>query len=232
LLRDPAKVGRLIAALSRALPVPVTAKIRLGWDEKSRNYLEVARAIEQNGGALIAVHARTRAQRYRGQADWDAIAEIKAALSIPVIGNGDVRTPEDIARLKAHSGCDAVMIGRGAVGNPWIFQRRDRWSLPLEELARVIHQHLESMLAYYGPSQGLLLFRKHLKRYLAPLHPGRALLRRILTCENHQELLDLLRQAGLPMEAHPLPPHQTRPGKLAPMAEGWIGANPTSGAAV
>jgi nifR3 family TIM-barrel protein len=169
LLRDPRKVGRIISSLSRALPIPVTAKIRLGWDAGSRNFLEVARAVADGGGALIAVHARTREQAYGGHADWDAIAAVKASVAIPVIGNGDVLRVEDIQRLRDHTGCDGVMIGRGAIGNPWIFQRRDRRLVPPGEIVATIRRHAKHMTAYYGEREGLVLFRKHLTRYLLPL---------------------------------------------------------------
>lgn len=171
LLRDPRKIARLIAALSRALPVPVTAKIRLGWDAGSCNYLDVARAVAENGGALVAVHARTRQQGYSGLADWDAIAAVKDAVSIPVVGNGDVLRPGDIGRLRRHTGCEAVMIGRAAIGNPWIFQRRERTQVPRGEILATIRLHLQGMLDVYGPREGVILFRKHLTRYLSPLQP-------------------------------------------------------------
>jgi nifR3 family TIM-barrel protein len=169
LLRDPRKVARIISSLSRALPIPVTAKIRLGWDAGSHNYLEVARAVADHGGSLLAVHARTRQQGYRGRADWDAIAAVKAAVAIPVIGNGDVQNAEDIRRMRDHTGCDGVMIGRGAIGNPWIFQRRERRQVPAPEIVATIRQHARSMIDYYGERDGLVLFRKHLVRYLQPL---------------------------------------------------------------
>jgi tRNA-dihydrouridine synthase B len=126
MLREPAKIARVITSLVRALHVPVTAKIRLGWDERTRNYMEVARVLEASGASLIAVHARTKAQGYAGAADWNAIGEIKQAVRIPVLGNGDVKTVADITRMKEQTGCDGVMIGRGAIGNPWIFARRER----------------------------------------------------------------------------------------------------------
>ncbi|HET7010240.1 MAG TPA: tRNA-dihydrouridine synthase family protein [Anaerolineales bacterium] len=166
LLQDPVKIGRIIARLTSALGVPVTAKIRLGWDDTARNYLVVARAIEENGGALLAVHGRTRAQGYTGEADWEAIAQVKAHAGIPVLGNGDIRTPEQALRRLADSGCDGIMIGRAALGNPWIFQGRDRSHVPLAEVAPVIEDHLGRMLAFHGADRGLLLFRKHLARYL------------------------------------------------------------------
>jgi len=179
LLRDPRKVGRIISSLSRAVSVPVTAKIRLGWDDRSHNFLEVARAVADHGGSLIAVHARTRQQRYSGRADWDAIAAVKAAVSIPVIGNGDILRVEDIQRMRDHTGCDGVMIGRGAIGNPWIFQRRDRRQVPAPEVAAAICRHARAMVDYYGERDGLVLFRKHLVRYLQPFavpEPTRAAL--------------------------------------------------------
>jgi tRNA-dihydrouridine synthase B len=169
LLRDPRKVARIISSLSRALPIPVTAKIRLGWDDRSHNYIEVARAVADHGGSLIAVHARTRQQRYSGRADWDAIAAVKAAVSIPVIGNGDVQRVEDIQRMQQHTGCDGVMIGRGAIGNPWIFQRRDRRLVPAAEVVATLRRHAYAMVDYYGERDGLVLFRKHLVRYLQSL---------------------------------------------------------------
>ncbi len=168
LLRDPRKVARIVSSLSRALPVPVTAKIRLGWDAHSYNYIEVARAVADHGGALIAVHARTRQQHYSGRADWDAIAAVKAAVAIPVIGNGDIQRVEDIQRMRGHTGCDGVMIGRGAIGNPWIFQGRDQRQIPASEITATVGRHARSMVDYYGERDGLVLFRKHLIRYLQP----------------------------------------------------------------
>ena len=166
LLRTPERIAEIFQKLTAHLPVPVTAKMRLGWDEDSRNYLEVAKIVEDNGGALLAVHARTKRQGYGGQADWPAIGEICQAVSIPVIGNGDVRQPADIDRLKAVTGCQAVMIGRAAVGNPWIFQRLPREDVPREEVLRVMRRHLERSLQFYG-ERGLVLFRKHASRYLS-----------------------------------------------------------------
>jgi tRNA-dihydrouridine synthase B len=169
LLRDPKAAGRLVGLLSKELGIPITAKIRLGWDAASRNYIQVAREIEENGGALIAVHGRTRSQRYSGEADWDAIAEIKQSVSIPVLANGDVRTVADIRRIKAQTGCDGVMIGRAAIGNPWIFARRDRMDVPNSEVRETMQNHLEQMLSFYGEPLGLILFRRHADRYLQPL---------------------------------------------------------------
>jgi nifR3 family TIM-barrel protein len=184
LLRTPHLIAQIFQALSAALEVPVTGKMRIGWDEQSRNYLEVAHIIEDNGGALIAVHGRTRQQAYGGMADWDAIAEVCQSVRVPVIGNGDVRTVEDIQRLKEYTGCQAVMIGRAAVGNPWIFQRLDRQEVPPAQVHQTMLLHLERMLSFHGQERGLLLFRKHTNRYLSPYTLTDELRKRLLTAES------------------------------------------------
>jgi tRNA-dihydrouridine synthase len=145
--------------------VPVTAKIRLGW-EKNRNYKLVVRVVEENGGALIAVHGRTKEQRYSGSADWDAIAEVKSLVKIPVIGSGDVRTVADIDRMKRHTGCDAVMIGRGALPNPWIFARLDREQVTPQQVRQIVREHLARSVEFYGEQDGQRLFRKYAVGYL------------------------------------------------------------------
>jgi tRNA-dihydrouridine synthase B len=192
LLRTPLKIARIFRTLSKALDVPVTAKMRLGWDDEARNYLLVARIIEENGGALIAVHGRTRQQGYKGQADWDAIAEIRQVVGVPVIANGDVRTVADIERIKSHTGCPAVMIGRAAVGNPWIFSRLDRGQVPFEDVLRLLLRHLELSLSFYGSQRGLVVFRKHAQRYLAPYELPKELQIRLMTCVDVQEFLGLV----------------------------------------
>ncbi len=176
MLPHPGRIARLFSRLTESLSIPVTAKIRLGWDEGHRNYLEVARVLEDGGAALIAVHGRTRAQAYRGVADWDAIAEVKAAVRVPVLGNGDVTAVADIARMKAHTGCDGVMIGRGAIGNPWIFARKDREQVTFSEKVALMRRHLALNLEFYGPEYGLILIRKHAARYIREL-PDEARLR-------------------------------------------------------
>jgi tRNA-dihydrouridine synthase B len=192
LLRTPVKAARIFRTLYRELEVPLSAKIRLGWDEESRNYCLIARIIEENGGALIAVHGRTKEQGYGGQADWDAIGEIKQAVSIPVIGNGDVRTVTDIERLKTHTACDGIMIGRAAVGNPWIFARRDREQVPPGEVQEMVSRHLARMLDFYGEERGLILFRKHAKRYLSVYLLSSEQRYRFLTTESPTELAQML----------------------------------------
>lgn len=192
MLRAPSKIARLFARLTRVLRVPVTAKIRLGWDEHTRNYLEVARVLEENGAALIAVHARTKAQGYSGVADWNAIAEIKQAVKIPVIGNGDVKTVADITRIKLQTGCDGVMIGRAAVGNPWIFARQERARIAPREWLAIVKRHLAQHLEFYGAARGLVLFRKHAYRYVQG-EPGAAALRHaLMLCSDVREFERLL----------------------------------------
>ncbi len=192
LLQTPQKIGQIISGLANALPVPVTAKIRLGWDDQSRNYLEVAHIIEESGAKLLAVHGRTKMQAYAGSADWEAIARIKQAASIPVIANGDVRTVADIDRISALTHCDGVMIGRGAIFNPWLFSRLDREQVPVHTVLETMLQHLEEMVAYYGPQYGVQLFRKYAKRLLSPYPIDRDKLTVLLTEEDYQQVTRLL----------------------------------------
>lgn len=171
MMPQPALIEETFKLLSQHLEVPVTGKIRLGWDATQENFLEIGRILEQNGAALIALHGRTKVQKYGGEANWDAIAELKQAVSVPVIGNGDVQTPEDIERMKAHTGCDGVMIGRAAIGNPWIFARQRREELAIGDIIKAVRLHAREMVAYYGEAPGLRQFRKHLKRYFEDI-PG------------------------------------------------------------
>ncbi|PID85227.1 MAG: tRNA dihydrouridine synthase DusB [Chloroflexi bacterium] len=169
MMRRPKLVEETFRLLGKHLEIPVTGKIRIGWDDASRNFVEIARIMEDNGASLVAIHGRTRFQKYQGAADWEAIAELKRSVTIPVIGNGDVRTAVDIDRMKAHTGCDAVMIGRGAIGNPWIFERKAREDVIFAEILDAIRLHLQEMLAYYGEPEGLKRFSRHLKKYLSGL---------------------------------------------------------------
>lgn len=167
MMPQPELVAETFRLLTKHLPIPVTGKIRLGWDAGQQNFLQIGQIMVDNGAALIAIHGRTKTQKYDGRADWDAIAALKQAVPVPVIGNGDVQTAADIDRMKTHTGCDAVMIGRAAIGNPWIFARLEKASLPMSEIVAAINLHLAEMMAYYGDPHGLVLFRKHLKQYLA-----------------------------------------------------------------
>jgi tRNA-dihydrouridine synthase B len=195
MLRDPAKIGRLFAALTGSLRIPVTAKIRLGWDASSRNYLEVARILEDNGCALIAVHARTKDQALSGPVDWPAIGEIKARAGIPVLGNGNVHSVADINALKRETGCDGVMIGRAAIGNPWIFSRRDRETVTPAESVKMARRHLRMMVELYGPRFGCIVFRKHAVRYVHHFVSVGKLRTRLVLCSNVEEYESLFSEA-------------------------------------
>lgn len=192
MMPQPGLVRDTFSLLSQHLSVPVTGKIRLGWDESQQNYAEIARIMEDNGAALIAMHARTKTQKYGGQADWDAIARLRSQVSVPVIGNGDVQTPADIERMKAHTGCQAVMIGRAAIGNPWIFARQLREEVGLADLLDAVRLHAREMVAYYGAPHGLIQFRKHLKQYVADLPQAEPILPDLLATESLAEFESLL----------------------------------------
>jgi tRNA-dihydrouridine synthase B len=196
LMRTPLKVARIFKKLGRLLSVPVTGKIRLGWDE-CRNHVLIARIVEENGGALIAVHARTKQQGLRGEADWDAIAEVREAVNIPVIGNGDIHTVPDIARMKQVTGCQAVMIGRGAIANPWIFSGLERDQVSAEQVRQVLSEHLDRNIQFYGLEDGPRLFRKHAVRYLQLSELDREARKLILSERPPEEFLKMVDQINL-----------------------------------
>ncbi len=192
LLRHPDKVGHMTRSLVDEIPLPITAKIRLGWDKESLNYLEIAHILEANGISAIAVHARTRTRGYSGEADWQAIAEIKKAMGIPVLGNGDVRRVKDIQAIKGATGCDAVLIGRAAIGNPWIFAGQNADEVSYEERLRVISHHLQAMIAHHGERFGLIRFRKHVVKYIRALPGAKTLRPKLVTCATPEALMDIL----------------------------------------
>jgi len=193
LLKEPIKIAKIFNQLSNTLTIPITAKIRLGWDDAFKNYLDIVKIIEDNGGKMIAVHARTRQQAMEGQVDLQAIYEIKKHVNIPVIGNGDIICAADINKMKFITGCDAIMIGRATVGNPWILARREIASVPKSEIIAVIIHHLEMMVAIYGEFRGVIRFRKHLKKYLQqtimlPVNE----IRLFMNLKNKDEIISLL----------------------------------------
>ncbi|TGK03146.1 tRNA dihydrouridine synthase DusB [Leptospira langatensis] len=166
LLRKPVYAGKIIEEMRKALDIPVTAKIRLGWDDSSRNYMEVSRILEESGAMAISVHGRTREMGYSGKADWDAISDIKAARKIPIFGNGDVSSYEDAVRRKNESGVDGVLVGRNSIGNPWIFSNKTREEQSFSEILSTTFDHLQLMRETFGDKLGVTLLRKHLVRYL------------------------------------------------------------------
>lgn len=218
MMQQPRLVAETFHLLSWHLSVPITAKIRLGW-EGNQNYLEIGRILEDNGASLIAIHPRTKEQKYGGLADWDAIAELKQAVSLPVIGNGDIRNPADIDRMIAYTDCDAVMIGRGALGNPWIFSRIHKSALSFPEITQTIRIHLRAMLSYYG-EYGLVLFRKYLKRYLLDLPATRPFYRQLVVAQESAIFLRLLsNMEQLPVNQGPVPGSD----RAVPLSSGFPG---------
>jgi len=193
MMPTPLKIARTFRKLTDALKVPVTGKIRLGWD-RNKNYKLIARVVEENGGSLIAIHGRTKEQRYSGDADWDAIAEVKSLVRIPVIGSGDVKTVADIERIKQYTGCDAVMIGRAAIANPWIFSGLDRDQVPPEQVQKSVREHLAKSMKFYGDEDGQRLFRKYAVQYLLLKTLDRDSRKEILKQRPSGEFLKMLNQ--------------------------------------
>jgi nifR3 family TIM-barrel protein len=200
LLRDPARLEAILREVVARTSLPVTVKVRLGWSPEELTVEEVVQRAQDAGVAAITVHPRTRAQMYRGQADWGWIARLRRLVHVPLIGNGDVLTRGDAERMRLETGCDAVMIGRAAVGNPWIFSREPEPEGPQERFARVagmIRAHFADHLAFYSPPRrAVTLFRKHLARYFRGIPHSREWRNRMLTLTEPQALLELLDQAA------------------------------------
>ena len=196
MMRAPLKIARTFRKLTAALDIPVTGKMRIGWND-CQNYKLVARIVEEEGGALIAIHGRTKEQGYGGVANWDAIAEIKAVVKIPVVGNGDVRKVTDIKRMQAYTGCEAVMIGREAMANPWIFSGRDREQVSPEEVRQFMREHLRRNIEFYGEDDGQRLFRKYVAQYLMMKNLSREERRDILSKRPPEAFLAVLDEVAL-----------------------------------
>lgn len=173
LMKEPKLIGEIVHAISSAIKKPVTVKIRKGFTESTVNAVEIAKIAEANGAAAVAVHGRTREQYYSGKADWNIIKEVKNAVSIPVIGNGDVYTPEDAIRLVEVTGCDGIMIARGVRGNPWLFHQikayRNTGIIPekptVEEAVEMMLRHARMAIEYKGEYTGIREMRKHVAWY-------------------------------------------------------------------
>lgn len=199
LMQTPALAGRIIRAVADAVPVPVTVKIRKGWDGSSINAVELAKIAEQNGAAAIAVHGRTKAEMYSGKADWNSIRQVKAAVSIPVIGNGDVVDAQSAAQMLEQTGCDAVMIGRGALGNPWIFRQINAYLsecrvLPapgIHEKMAVMLRQIQKTAEYKGERTAMLEARHHAAYYTRGLRGGAAFRREISALTTFEQLAAL-----------------------------------------
>ena len=200
LMKEPKLVYEIVSALVKAIDKPVTVKIRKGFDDDHVNAVEIAKIIEEAGAAAVAVHGRTREQYYSGKADWDIIRQVKEAVSIPVIGNGDVTSPQKADELVRRTGCDGIMIARGAEGNPWIFSEMIRWEetgeLPprpdKDEIREMMLKHARLQLEYKGEFCGIREMRKHVAWYTKGLKGAARLREKVNAVESLEELENLL----------------------------------------
>src|SRR5699024_9531219 len=200
LMKEPKLVYEIVSSMVKAIEKPVTVKIRKGFDDDHVNAVEIARIIEEAGAAAVAVHGRTREQYYSGKADWDIIRQVKEAVSIPVIGNGDVTSPQKADELVRQTGCDGVMIARGAQGNPWIFSELIHWEetgeLPprpdKDEIRKMMLRHARLQLEYKGEFCGIREMRKHVAWYTKGLKGASRMREKVNAVESLEELENLL----------------------------------------
>lgn len=203
LLQDESLVASILESVVNAVDVPVTLKIRTGWDRDNRNGLIIARIAEQSGIQALAIHGRTRADAYKGEAEYDTIAEIKAAISsIPIIANGDIDSPLKAAEVLNKTGVDGLMIGRAAQGNPWIFRQIIHYlehdkllsSPSVAEIRQILIEHLENLYDFYGDFSGVRMARKHIAWYSKGLRNGNAFRQEMNLLESPQQQVDFTRQ--------------------------------------
>jgi tRNA-dihydrouridine synthase B len=208
LMLNPNLVGRIVKAVSQAVHLPVTVKVRKGWDEGSINADEIAMIAEENGAKAVTVHGRTREQFYSGKADWDIIKQVKQSVKIPVIGNGDIVTPEDAKKMLEYTGCDGIMIGRGAQGNPWIFSRVIHYlntgellpePTPQEKINKAI-ENVRLLVQYKGEYVGIREARKHVAWYIKGLRNAARVKEAVNRITTLSEMESLLREYGSDVE--------------------------------
>jgi nifR3 family TIM-barrel protein len=204
MMREPDQIAKVVNALVKATDKPVTVKIRSGWDETCINAPEIAKICVDNGAKAVAVHARTRMQQYSGQADWRIIGEVKKAVSVPVFGNGDVRSGDDALRMMRETGCDGVIIGRAAEGNPWIFRevaaalRGEKAAPPTpQERVEMALRHFDLEIELYGERKALLEMRKHIAWYVFGMHGASKFRERINTMTEVENVQNALREFAL-----------------------------------
>ncbi len=202
LLKNPKLAAEIVKKVSGAISKPVTVKIRKGFDEDHVNAVEMAKYLEDAGASAIAVHGRTREQYYSGKADWEIIAKVKEAVSIPVIGNGDIDGPLAAEKMIKETGVDGIMVGRASQGNPWIFSEIRHYletgvlaeRPSIDEIKRMIHEHSELMLKVKGEYIGIREMRRHVSWYTAGMHGSAALRKRVCAVESFDELYALLEE--------------------------------------
>ena len=201
LMKNPQLIAEIIRAVAAASQKPVTVKIRKGWDESLINAVEIARIAEENGASAVAVHGRTREQYYSGKADWDIIRRVKKAVSIPVIGNGDVTGPKEARKLLEETKCDAIMVGRGAQGNPWIFKKIVRFledgtivpdPSPEEKIDTII-RHMNMLIDLKGERTGILEMRSHIAWYIKGMRDAAYTKQKIFQMTDKEEIISLLK---------------------------------------
>ena len=199
LLKNPEKIYEIVKAVVDAVPIPVTVKIRSGWDSKSINAVEVAKTIEKAGASAICIHPRTRSQGYSGKSDWSIIKDVKEAVSIPVIGNGDIKTPEDAKRMIDETNCDAVMIGRGVLGNPWLIENTINYldgkstrKISVDEKIDMCLKHLEMLKDLKDEKRACLEIRNHISWYFKGIKSVNELKKKIYQTNNIHDIILLL----------------------------------------